>query len=232
MDGGVTETSTERRIIYSPTIPGPRVAEAWPEWRIFTTLASRTRPEVADRLAYDGTAAIRADIARSVPAYAGIEKLATFGDQVQYGGPLLCDGWTFPTPDGKAHFSAVPLPEVTRADGGFVLATRRGKQFNSMVHERRDSLTGALREAVLISPGDADRLGLADGTAVVLASPHGTLDATVQRAPVSQGTVQVHWPEGNVLLDHAARSAESGIPDYNTVVTVKPVVSETPKGAQ
>ena len=31
---------------------------------------------------------------------------------MQYGGPLLCEGWRFPTPDGKAHFAVVPLPSV------------------------------------------------------------------------------------------------------------------------
>src|SRR5437899_12190730 len=32
--GGGTETATERRIIYSPEIPGPRPAEARDEWEI------------------------------------------------------------------------------------------------------------------------------------------------------------------------------------------------------
>ena len=32
--GGITATSTERRIRYSPEIPGPRVGEAKPEWEI------------------------------------------------------------------------------------------------------------------------------------------------------------------------------------------------------
>jgi hypothetical protein len=60
--------------------------------------------------------------------------------------------------DGKARFSVVPLPKVDPPEGMFLATTRRGKQFNSMVHERRDALTGALREAVLISRPDAERL--------------------------------------------------------------------------
>ena len=39
------------------------------------------------------------------------------------------------------------------------------------------------------------------------------------------GTLQVHWPEGNVLIERRRRSAEAGIPDYNALVRV-----ETPKG--
>ena len=138
MPGGVTETSTERRIIFSPEIPGPRIGEARPEWEVFVDLAPRVRPELAERLHYQGTAAIRADIARAVPVYDGIQHLAKFGDQFQYGGPHLCAGWKFPTPDGKAHFSVVPLPSLDQPEGTFRVATRRGKQFNSMVHEQAD----------------------------------------------------------------------------------------------
>jgi molybdopterin-dependent oxidoreductase alpha subunit len=223
MAGGVTETSTERRVIFSPEIPGPRIGEARPEWQIFTELAARTRPEVADRIRYRGTHQIRQDIAMSVPLYAGIEKLGEYGDSFQYGGPHLCADWEFPTEDGKAHFSVVSPPSVSRPDGAFVVATRRGKQFNSMVHERRDALTGAAREAVLINPVDADRLGLADGVAVRLRSAAGTLIGRVLRAPLAPGNLQVHWPEGEVLLDRTRRSPEARIPDYNALVTLEPV---------
>ena len=41
MVGGVTETSTERRVIFSPEIPGPRVAEARPEWEVFMEMAEK-----------------------------------------------------------------------------------------------------------------------------------------------------------------------------------------------
>ena len=71
--GGVTQTTTERRIIFSPEIPGPRVRDARPEWEVFLALARRVRPELAERLTFSGTAAIRAEIARVVPFYAGIE---------------------------------------------------------------------------------------------------------------------------------------------------------------
>jgi molybdopterin-dependent oxidoreductase alpha subunit len=228
MVGGVTETSTERRVIFSPEIPGPRLGEAWPEWRIFTELAARARPEVAERIRYDGTPQIRQEIAGAVPSYAGIEKLHEYGDSFQYGGPHLCADWRFPTEDGKAHFSVVSPPAVERPDGTFVVATRRGKQFNSMVHELRDGLTGAAREAVLINPVDADRLGLADGTEVRLTSAAGSMRGRVMRAPLAPGNLQVHWPEGEVLIDRTRRSPQAGIPDYNAVVTVERLAVEQP----
>ena len=34
------------------------------------------------------------------------------------------------------------------------------------------------------------------------------------------GTLQVHWPEAEVLIDRRRRSPQAGIPDYNAVVEV------------
>src|SRR5439155_3448420 len=45
-EGGGTETTTERRIIFSPEIPGHRVGEARTEWRLFAEVAGRVRPEL------------------------------------------------------------------------------------------------------------------------------------------------------------------------------------------
>ena len=43
MPGGVAQTSTERRIMFSPEIPGRRIGEARPEWEVFLDLARRVR---------------------------------------------------------------------------------------------------------------------------------------------------------------------------------------------
>ncbi|HEU0285895.1 MAG TPA: FdhF/YdeP family oxidoreductase [Nocardioidaceae bacterium] len=228
MPGGVTETSTERRVIFSPEIDGPRIGEARPEWEIFVELAKRVRPDLADRVHFEGTPQIRADIARTVPMYAGIENLGAFGDQFQYGGPHLAAGWKFPTPDGKAHWSVVRPSKVDVPDGKFMVATRRGKQFNSMVHESTDRLTGAEREAVLISTEDATKLGVAHGDRVLLRSDHGEFAGHAHLAPMAPGNLQVHWPEAEVLIDRRRRSPQAGIPDYNAVVTVERLGSGTP----
>ncbi|MEU1721809.1 FdhF/YdeP family oxidoreductase [Nonomuraea sp. NPDC005692] len=223
MVGGVTETSTERRIIFSPEVEGPRVGEAWPEWKIFAELAARTRPEIADHVRFTGTPQIRAEIEQVVPFYQGISGLRKFGDNVQYGGRHLFADGRFQTPDGLAVFSVVEPPALERPDGTFKVATRRGKQFNSMVHERLDGFNGAAREAVLMSPYDADRLGLADGAPVELRAGERTYQGKVLRAPLMPGNLQIHWPEGNVLLDEARRSPQARIPDYNALVTVRPL---------
>ncbi|MBW3591242.1 MAG: FdhF/YdeP family oxidoreductase [Actinobacteria bacterium] len=219
--GGVTETSTERRIIFSPEVPGRRIGQARPEWDVLLDLARRVVPERSEALTYAGTGELRQEIARIVPLYDGIQDLTEAGDSVQYGGPHLCAGWEFPTPDGKAHFAPVPLPRTEVPDGSFVCSTRRGKQFNSMIHEDRDPITGAMRDAVYMNARDAARLGVDDGDAVTLRSAVGEYDGRVFVAPVAPGNLQIHWPAGSVLINRTTRSAESKIPDYNAVVTVE-----------
>lgn len=218
--GGVTETSTERRVIFSPEIPGPRIGEARPEWEVFVELAKKVRPDLADQLHFENTAAIRQEIALVNPQYAGIQHLKEAGDQFQYGGSHLCFGWNFPTPDGKARFAALSPPQTNLPEGHFFVATRRGKQFNSMVQEKKDAITGAMREAVLMNPVDAEKLGLNEGDFVMLRNDLGEYRGRVYTAPIKPGNLQVHWPEGNVLLDKRRRSKE-GVPDYNAVVRLE-----------
>lgn len=231
MPGGVTETTTERRVILSPEIPGPRIGEARPEWEVFMELARRVRPELADRLTFKDTAEIRAEIARCIPAYDGIQHLKEPGESFQYGGPLLCAGWNFPTPDGRAHFKPVVVLRAEVPDGRFLVVTRRGKQFNSMVQADIDPTNLAPRDGILMNPGDMGRLGLRAGQAVELANEHGVFRGRVFPAPVAAGTLQVYWPEGNVLVDPASRSPLAKIPAYkDIVVTVRPA-AETAAGA-
>jgi molybdopterin-dependent oxidoreductase alpha subunit len=222
-EGGGTETTTERRIIFSPELPR-RVGEARSEWRVFADVVNRTRPERRAQFSWPTNADLRAEIARVVPFYAGIETLAEVGDQVQWGGRHLCAGGKFPTPSGRGRFSALDPPAPDVPEGAFMVTTRRGKQFNSMVQGAVDPLTGAGRDAVLMDPADADILGLAPGDRVILRSSTGTFEGTVTPARLPARTLQVHWPEGNVLIAAGAdrREPTSKVPDYNAVVTVEP----------
>jgi molybdopterin-dependent oxidoreductase alpha subunit len=220
--GGGTETSTERRIIYSPEIPGRRVGSAKPEWWVFGEVMRRARPDQAGRVGLEDSAAIRREIAHAVPLYAGIERLGRKGDQVQWGGPTLFADGRFATPDGRARFSDVPLRTVTVTEGEFVVSTRRGKQFNSIVQRDVDPLTGFAREDILISADDLARLSLGEGTRVRLESTHGTYMGTLREAPIRAGSLEVHWPEGNGLLGPAV-DPESLEPDYNAVVRITTV---------
>ncbi|HEV7524411.1 MAG TPA: FdhF/YdeP family oxidoreductase [Acidimicrobiia bacterium] len=221
--GGGTSTTTERRVAFSPEIPGPRVGEARSEWQIFADIARRVRPEHADGFGCESAEAIRAEIARVVPAYAGIEKLRTTGDAIQIGGERLCEGGVFPTPDGRATFSVVAPDHHDVPEGQFVLSTRRGKQFNSMVWKETDPLTGARRDALFLAPADASALGVHEGEAVLVRSSHGEMRARVHLAPIRPGNVQAFFPEANPLLAPSRREPVSGVPDYNAVVQVLPL---------
>ena len=237
--GGGTETSTERRIIFSPEIPGRRIGSARPEWQVFGDVMARAFPSRAAEIRFESAAAIRAEIARAVPLYAGIETLRAKGDQVQWGGRTLYAGGRFATPDGKAHFSVITTNTEKTAENAktaektdlfassaispvfsFRVSTRRGKQFNSMIQREVDPLTGARRDEVLISADDIRSLLLEDGAAVVLTSPNGTFRGRLKAAPIRSGNLEVHWPEANTLLSATAIDPDSMEPDYNAAVTV------------
>ena len=216
--GGGTETTTERRVLFSPEIPGPRPAEARAEWRILLDVARHARPAGAPDFPH--AQSIRDEIADVVPAYRGIEALRESGDQFQWGGPRLCEGWTFPTEDRRAHFSTIAPEEIELRPGEFILSTRRGKQFNSMVWNERDPLTGASRDALFISADDAAAIGVTDGSAVTVRSPQGEVAARAKIAPLRPRNLQMFFPEANPLLAGGRADSASGVPDYNVVVTL------------
>jgi predicted molibdopterin-dependent oxidoreductase YjgC len=221
--GGGTETTTERRIVFSPEIPGRRIAGARSEWEVLVDVAGRADPARAAAVRFADAAAIRADIARAVPSYDGIEGLRRKGDMVQWGGARLCEGGRFPTADGRARFAVPALADGEIADGMFRVSTRRGKQFNSMLWQDRDPLTGARRDDVLMSREDSERLGLREGDRVLLRSAVGSFTGRVRLAEIRARNLQVHWPEGNVLIARDRRDERCGIPDYNAVVEVVPL---------
>ena len=142
--GGGTQTTTERRIAFSPEIPGPRPGEARAEWQIYLELARRVAPERAGLVGFSDAQEIREEIAQVVPFYDGVQHLRTTGDQVQWGGPRLCEGWVFPTPDGKAHFHDVAAARPPPAGGALpaLLAPRQAVQLDGVrrprpAHRRR-----------------------------------------------------------------------------------------------
>jgi len=212
-DGGI-ETTTERRIAFSPEIPR-QVGEAKAEWKILRELAATVLPSSANKLGCETGWKMRDEIAQIVPFYDGIQKLKDTGDAVQYGGAHLCADWKFATPDGKAHFRAVPLPDVQCANGEFNVATRRGKQFNTLIYDEIDPLNGAPRDAVLMNPDDAAKLHLVNGDPISLVNDLGRYEGSVFLAPIARGNLQIHWPEGNVIIRRGVCDPAGGVPDYN-----------------
>lgn len=218
-DDGGTETSTERRVMFSPEIPR-QIGEARAEWKILLELAAAVDPEQAHLLGCETGWKMREEIARVVPFYDGIQHLRKTGDAFQYGGQHLCANGTFPTPDGKGHLAPVPLPVPERRRGFFHASTRRGKQFNTLIYAELDPLNGAPRDAVLVNHQDAAELHLKKGDRVILRNGLGELSCSVLPADIARGNVQVHWPEGNVIIRRGINDRGGGVPDYNALVQI------------
>jgi molybdopterin-dependent oxidoreductase alpha subunit len=221
MEGGNTETSTERRVIFNPAIPGPRIPDARDEWQVLMELARRVKPDLVDLLQFESTAAIRNEIARVVPFYDGIQHLSKQGDQFQWGGELLAKDGAFGFPDGKARFAPLTPPWLPIPDGWFRLSSRRGKQFNSMVFGERDMMIGEERDAVVLAEKEMERLGLTDGDPVLLRSKTGEFRGRAIGGAIQPGTVMMTWPEANALLPRGDADPVCGIPAYrDTAVEV------------
>ena len=227
-EGGGTETSTERRVMFSPQIDR-QLGEARAEWKIMLQVAAAASPDRASLLGCRTSQEIREEIARVVPLYDGIQKLSKTGDAFQYGGRHLCAHGEFATPDKKARFKPVVLPDLTRKPGEFELSTRRGKQFNSLVYAEVDPLNNAPRDAVLMNGEDAGAMHLKQGDRVELVNDLGRLACRVHLSPLAPGNLQVHWPEGNILIPRGHVDAGGGVPDYNARVRIEgPSLAEKP----
>ena len=246
--GGGTLTSTERRIRFSPEIPGPQIGEAMAEWEIIMRATEAALgPERRHWIHFEDAAAIRSEMERTMPLYRGIGNLCREGESVQYGGALLCAGGVCANlPGGRARFTPLVPPQLNadsatlplRHSATFYLTTRRGRQFNSMLWDTADPLTGSTRrDEIFVAPEDAARLGLRDGDAVRVRATTGKEAETTlvnanpapyefrgicRLARVAPGTLQAYWPEANVLITSRLDPA-SHEPDYNAWVILEKV---------
>jgi molybdopterin-dependent oxidoreductase alpha subunit len=222
-EGGGTSTSTERMVYYSPEIEGNknRIEEAREEWKIYIDLAKRVNPTMAHQVDFKDAQAIRDEIALANPNYDGIQHLKKKGDVFQWGGAWLCEDGICPTPDGKGTLITVDIPNMGKKEGQFLLTTRRGKQFNSMVFSEKDPLNGSDRYDVLINAEEARLHRIADGEGIVVYNQHGVFQGRAKYADITTGNLGVHFPEGNFLLPKGKYEEFAGIPDYNIAVKVE-----------
>lgn len=219
--GGGTSTSTERMVYFSPEIKGPRIEEARCEWEIYVELAERVRPEESDRISFKTAQEIRDEIALAAPNYDGIQHLKNRGDLFQWGGAWLCEGGICPTPDGRGNLITVEIPELRKPEGQFYVTTRRGKQFNSMIYDERDPFNAADRDDVLMNQEDGAELGIEEGEPIVVYNQYGMYKGQAKFVAVRRGNIELHWPEGNVVIPQGVYEDFAGIPEYNTAVIVE-----------
>jgi molybdopterin-dependent oxidoreductase alpha subunit len=222
-EGGGTSTSTERMVYFSPEIEGNqnKIEEARAEWKIYVDLAKRVKPENAHLVDFKNAYEIRDEIALANPNYDGIQHLKKQGDVFQWGGAWLCEDGICPTADGKGTLIPVNIPDLKKKEGQFVLTTRRGKQFNSMVYNEIDPINGAERFDVLIHEQDARDNSIAEGEGVVVYNGFGVFQGRAKFADIARGNLGVHFPEGNFLLPKGRYEKYAGIPDYNIAVSLE-----------
>jgi molybdopterin-dependent oxidoreductase alpha subunit len=177
---------------------------------------------------------IRERIARVVPGCESYDRIvAGKGGFVMPHPPR--DSRSFPTTQGKAVFTATPLPVLTVPEGRLVLQSLRSHdQFNTTIYGLNDRYRGirAGRRVVLISAADLRELGMADGDMVDLVSEWE--DGIERRADrfrlveysIPKGCVAAYYPETNPLVPLDSVALGSNTPTSKwVIVRLEPVTS-------
>ncbi len=199
----------------------PRFDGARAESSIIVDLGRRTLPAgVSERFAaFDDLRAVRRLIAKAVPGYEAIAAIDQTKREFHVGGRLFHKP-TFNTPNGRAKFHAVSLPEPTElGDGVLRLMTIRSEgQFNTVVYDEEDVYRGQeRRDVILMSPEDIRRLGLRVDAKVTVSSDAGEMRGVLVRAAdIRPGNAAMYYPEANTLVPRRV-DRESRTPSFKNV---------------
>ncbi|MGQ4485838.1 FdhF/YdeP family oxidoreductase [Streptomyces sp. 372A] len=171
-------------------------------------------------------ATIRDRISRVVPGFENFNaRIAHPGGFTLPHGPR--DSRRFPTATGKANFTAAPVEFPELPEGRLLLQTLRSHdQYNTTIYGLDDRYRGIKggRRVVLVHPGDAEALGLADGSYTDLVSEWK--DGVERRAPgfrvvhypTARGCAAAYYPETNVLVPLDSTADTSNTPASKSVV--------------
>ncbi|MFF8567852.1 FdhF/YdeP family oxidoreductase [Streptomyces albidoflavus] len=171
-------------------------------------------------------ALIRDRISRVVPGFE--EFNARVADPAGFALPHAPrDERRFPTPSGKAHFTAAPVEHPHLPEGRLLLQTLRSHdQYNTTIYGLDDRYRGIRggRRVVLVHPDDARELGFADGTYADLVGEWK--DGVERRAPgfrvvhypTARGCAAAYYPETNVLVPLDSTADTSNTPASKSVV--------------
>ena len=132
----------------------------------------------------------------------------------------------FETADGKAHFTAHPLPDHSRAPGELVLITVRSHdQFNTTIYSLDDRYRGIYqqRRVVLMHRDDIAALGLAADQVVDLINSFGGVTRVapgfrVVPYQIPRGSVATYFPEANILVPIDSVAEGSNTPTSKYVI--------------
>ena len=206
----------------------PASPELLSEVSIVTRLARALMPESPVPWAEYETdyRAIRSVIAAVVPGFGDFE--AKVADRAGFTLPHPPrDRLEFPTPSGKAHFTAGPLSVIRVPEGRLLLQTVRSHdQYNTTIYGLDDRYRGvhAGRRVVFVNPEDLAALGLADGDMVDMVSEW--TDGVERRAPgfrvvsypSARGCAAAYFPEANVLVPLDSTAEGSNTPTSKQII--------------
>ena len=208
-DDGGTETSTERRVMFSPEIPR-QVGEA--QGGVADPARARRRRRPAARRAARLRERRRPSATRSPASCRSTTASSSSqrtGDVLPVRRPAPLRRRTFPTarrqgPPARRAAAArsSARPARSRSAPGAASSSTRSSTPRSIRSPAR------ARDAVFMNPDDAAALHLASGDRIALVNEHGRFEGRVHLAPIARGNLQVHWPEANVLI--AARRRRPG----------------------
>lgn len=196
---------------------------------VLTRLAQRLVPDVGD-IDWAGMEAdydkIRDKIEVVIPGFDDFnERLRKEKGFLLPHGPR--DSRTFPTADGKAHFTVHEVDHFHVPEGRLVLQTMRAHdQHNSTMYALGDRYRGIAngRFVVFVNPEDLAELGLADGQTVDIFSEWpGQPDRVLRGYRVvsydtKKGCCAVYFPEGNALVPRESVAVGCNTPTSKQVV--------------
>ncbi|GHJ45718.1 formate dehydrogenase [Catellatospora sp. TT07R-123] len=168
---------------------------------------------------------VRALIADTVPGFADFEAKVRVPGGFTLPHPPR-DDRRFPTPDGRARFTASPLEVLTVPPGRLLLQTLRSHdQYNTTIYGLDDRYRGvkAGRRVVFVNPDDLREFGVADGDVVDLVSEWADGERVAESFrviayPTVRGCAATYFPEANVLVPLDSTAAESNTPTSKQVV--------------
>ena len=167
-----TYTNLERRVQRAPKAVSDPKSRAAPDWMMLTHLAK----QMGAIWPFSDARSVTAEIARAVPAYAGLTWEA-LGDQ-----GLQWDAGSAPATESSGGRTSERMPEFAADNAEYPLNLVTGTVLydGGTLFSLTDQMQGMAHGAtVTLNPVDAAEFGLDPGSAVTVQSEQGQLDLTV-----------------------------------------------------
>ncbi len=164
---------------------------------------------------------IRELIGEIVPGFEKIKTIDQTRDEFHINGRILHTP-QFPTEDGRANFTACPLPHLRSEGKGnrhFKLMTVRSEgQFNTVVYDQEDRYRGVeSRDVVFMNAEDIRSAGFEEGDRVTVKNATGQMTGMeLVTYPIKAGNIMMYYPEANVLVPRT-HDEDSRTPSFKSV---------------